>query len=203
MGTWQNTVGAISTALGTIFVVAAAWIALRQWKESLSTRLVQGGMALISQLQEGSTRETRDYLLRHRDAISEILSGPHSLEGLDSYLSQHKKGGAPASVHELRRNLAILEFIAILCLTNQLPRDLERSYLAPTMVRYWNAAEPVVMAIRERRGNTIYLQHVEALTGMLRTGKLYERRSRSHKKKEIQRIEYKSRFATLESFRST
>jgi hypothetical protein len=176
---------------------------LRQWKESFSARLSQGGMALIGQLQEGATRETRDYLLRNRGAISRILSGPNPLEGLDSYLSQHKREGAAASVHELRRSLATLEFIAILCLTNQLPRDLERSYLAPTMVRYWAAAEPVVMAIRSRSGNIIYLQHAEALAGMLQTGRFFKSRSTSYKRKEIRRIERESRSATLELFRST
>jgi hypothetical protein len=202
MGTWQDTVGAVSTALGTSFVVVAAWIALRQWKESLSTRLVQGGMALINQLQEGSTRETRDYLLRNHVAISRILAGPHPLERLDNYLNQHNEDGAPASVHELRRNLATLEFIAILCLTNQLPRDLERSYLAPTIVGYWKAAEPVVVAVRARRGNTVYLQHVEALVSLAQTGKLFERRSISHKRKVVRRIERESESATLELFRS-
>ncbi len=63
MGTWQDTVEAISAALGTIFVVVAAWIALRQWSESFSSRLTQGGIALLNQLQEGSTRETRGYPL--------------------------------------------------------------------------------------------------------------------------------------------
>ena len=202
MGTWQDTVQAVSTAVGTIFIVVAAWVALRQWKESFSSRLIQGGMALITQLQEGSTRETRDYLIRRQEDISKILSGLHSLERLDTYLKQNRKEGAPASVYELRRNLATLEFIAILCLTNQLPRDLERSYLAPTMAGYWKAAEPVVMAIRARRGNSVYLQHVEALVRMLQSGKLFERRSAAHKRKEVRRIERESRSATLERFRS-
>jgi hypothetical protein len=202
MGTWQNSVEAISAALGTIFVIIAAWIGLRQWNESLSSRLTQGGMALITQLQEGSTRETRDYLLQHRESISGILSGPHPLEGLDAYLKKNKKEGIPTSIHELRKSLATLEFIAILCLTNQLPRDLERSYLAPTIVRYWEAAEPIALAIRARRGSNIYLQHVEALVKLLQTGKLFERRSTTYKRKELQRIERESRSATMELFDS-
>jgi len=203
MGTWQDTVEAISSALGTIFVIIAAWIAWRQWNESFSSRLTQGGMALITQLQEGSTRETRDYLFQRREVISGILSGPRPLERLDTYLNKNRKKGGPASVYELRKNLATLEFIAILCLTNQLPRDLERSYLAPTMVRYWEAAEPITLAIRARRGNNVYLQHVEALVKLLQAGKLFERRSTTYKRKELQRIERESRSATLELFRST
>jgi hypothetical protein len=200
MSTWQDTVEAISSALGTVFIVIAAWIALRQWKESFSSRLTQGGMALITQLQEGSTRETRDYLLRHRENISEILSGPHSLEGLDAYLKKSKMEGTPTSIYELRKSLATLEFVAILCLTNQLPRDLERSYLAPTMFRYWKAAEPVVLAIRARRGNNVYLQHVEALVKLLQTGKLFDRRSTTYKRKALRRVERESKSATLELY---
>jgi hypothetical protein len=201
MGTWQDTVQAISSALGTVFVIIAAWVALRQWNESFSSRLTQGGMALITQLQEGATRETRDYLLRHREKISEILSGPHPLEGLDAYLSKNKKEGTPTSIYELRKSLATLEFISILCLTGQVPRDLERSYLAPTMVRYWIAAEPIALAIRARRGNNVYLQHVEALVELLQTGKLFGRRSSAHKRKELRRIERESKLATLELYR--
>jgi hypothetical protein len=200
MDSWQDTVEAISAALGTVFVIAAAWIALRQWKESLSTRLTQGALALISQLQEGATRETRDYLTRNHEAISKILAGPHPLEGLDSYLSRHEREDAPASVRELRRSFATLEFIAILCLTNQLPRELERGYLGPTMAQHWKVAQPVVMAIRERYGNDIYLQHAEALAGMLKEGKLFGRRSALHKRKELQRIERRSRSVVPDLF---
>jgi hypothetical protein len=201
MGTWQDTVEAVSAALGTIFVMVAAWIALRQWRESFSTRQVQGGMALIIQLQEGSTRETRDFLAQHREAISRALSGPHPLDGLDSYLRQNKKEGVPSSVSELRKIFAILEFVAILCLTDQLPRDLERSYLAPTMVRYWKTAEPIVTEIRKRSGSNVYLQHVEALAELLKTGKLFDKRSAVYKRKEVERIERVSRDATLALFK--
>jgi hypothetical protein len=198
MGTWQDTVEAISSALGTIFIVIAAWIALRQWNESFSSRLTQGGMALITQLQEGATRETRDYLIRHQETISSILSGPHPLDRLDAYLSRNEREGTPTSIYELRKSLATLEFISILCLTDQLPRDLERSYLAPTMVRYWKAAEPVVLAIRARRGNNVYLQHVEALAKLLQTGKLFGKNSSTYKRKELRRIERESISATME-----
>lgn len=201
MVSWQS-VEAISSAIGTVVLIAAAWIALRQWKESLSTRQIQGALALIEQFQEGSTRETREYLLRHRDKILRILSDSDPLEELDKYLRRHSDAGDPHSLVELRKRLAVLEFVAILCLNNQLPSELERSYLAPTMARYWQAAEPVVTAIRTRRGNAVYLQHVEALVTLLRNGRLFHRRSTSFKRHELRKIENNSMSATLMLFQT-
>jgi hypothetical protein len=196
MASWQS-VEAVSSAVGTIVLIVAAWIALRQWKESLSTRQIQGALALVEQLQEGSTRETREYLQRHHDKILQILSGPSPLERLDRFVKRNGRSGTPHSLVEVRKNLAVLEFVAILCLNDQLPAELERSYVAPTMVRYWEVAEPIVTAIRASRGNKVYLQHVEALVTLLRDGRLFGRRATSSKKIELKKIEQQSRSATI------
>ena len=193
---WQS-VEAVSSAVGTIVLIVAAWIALRQWKESLSTRQIRGALALVEQLQEGSTRETREYLRRHQEKMLRILSEPNPLERLDRYIKRNSSDGGPRSLVEVRKNLAVLEFVAILCLNNQLPTELERSYLAPTIVGYWEAAEPIVTAIRASRGNKVYLQHVEVLVTLLRDGRLFQRRVTSSKKMELKKIEQRSRSATL------
>ena len=199
VATWQS-VEAISSAVGTIVLIIASWIALRQWRESLSARQIQGALALIEQLQQGSTRETREYLLRHHDKMLHIAAGPRPLERLDKFIRRNSRDGTPRSLVEVRKNLAVLEFVAILCLNGQLPIDFERSYLAPIMARYWEAAEPIVIAIRKSRGSEIYLQHVEALVTLLRDGRLFQRRAASSKKMELKRVEQQSKSATRALF---
>ena len=120
MVSWQA-LEAISSVAGTVVLVTASWIALRQWKESLSNRQVQGALALIEQFQEGSTRETREFLLRHREEILRVRSDSSSIEKLDKLIKRKSGDGDPRSLVELRKNLAVLEFVAILCLNDQLP----------------------------------------------------------------------------------
>jgi hypothetical protein len=199
MVVWQA-VESLSAAIGTVVLIGAAWIAIRQWKESLSTRQVQGTLALIEQFQSTSVRGTRAFLERHRTEIVKILSEPRPLERLDKFIKQNPDMDGPQSLVDLRKNLAVLEFVSMLCLNDQLPAQVERSYLAPSMAHYWRVAEPVISAIRKQRGTEIYLQHLGALVDLLSDGSLFARNSKP-KKRALKKLENQAKASVLHDFK--
>lgn len=192
-------ISTISSVVATTLVVVAAWTALRQFKESLATRQLQGILGFIEQLQSTSVRSTRRLLRRHRTEISEILAGSHWSERLDAFLRENGNAtGGAASLSELHRDLAALEFVAVLSLHGKIPVGLERTYLAPTIISYWEAIEPVVRATRAAAGvfRPIYLQHFESLVRLAASGDLYSRRVEAIKSREIDRLTKQSKIAT-------
>src|SRR4051812_34175775 len=171
-----DAVSAISSVTGTVLVIGAAWIALRQFKESSSTRQVQSIMGLIDQFQSSSARSMRAFLNSRRTEILSFLSESDGLAKLDAYLQQHgPPSNGPASVTEVRHNVAVLEFIAVLSLSNNISSELERAYLAPVITSYWEAVRPIVGLIRLNPGDELYLQHLESLAQLIACGDLYRR----------------------------
>jgi hypothetical protein len=195
---WQI-VESLSTAVQAIVVIGAAWIALRQWRESLSARQIQGTLALIEQFQSSAVRGTRAFLERHRTEIIALLDGPKPLDKLDRFFKENHDVDGPRSLVDLRKNLAVLEFVAMLCLNDQLPSGVERSYLAPSLAHYWHVAEPVVRVIRSQRGSEIYLQHLGALVDLLSDGSLFAKTSLA-KKRALRRIENQAKSKVLRDF---
>ena len=196
---WQA-VAALSSGIGTIILAAAAWIALRQWRESLSTRQIQGTMALIDQFQSSSVRGAKRFLERHRTEIVRILDEPRFLDKLDKFIRENRDEDEPRSLVDLRKSLAVLEFISVLCLNDQLPYHVECSYLAPSLAHYWYVAEPLITAIRAQRGNEIYLHHLGALVDLLRNGSFFRNPSKA-KKHALRVLEDRAKAATLKDFK--
>ena len=192
-----NAISAVSSSASTSLVVVGAWIALRQWKESLASRQFQGMSAFIQQFQSVRLRSMREFLLSHSKALELLLDEPKPIEALDTFLREKGGEGIAKSVVELRQDMAVLEFVAVLSLNRTVPVELERSYLAPTIVNYWRAVRPVVKAIQAERGDRIYLQHVEALTGMVLSGELYAGNSAKIKRKILSAIEVQAREGAL------
>jgi hypothetical protein len=173
--TWEA-LSALSSATGTILVVVAAWIGLRQWRESLEARQFQAATVFIDQFQSTKIRNTRNFLRENATVIESLLATADGLSALDEFLAENAPGrGAPDSLLALRESLANIEFLAILSLTEQIPEYLERAYLAPTITGYWRAVNPVVQAIRTEGspGKNIYLQNAEALARLAETGQIY------------------------------
>ena len=167
-------VSAMSSVSGTVLVTVAAWIALRQFKESSATRQVQSIIGLVDQLQSSSARSMRAFLEKRRAELLSILNQPDGLAKLDAYLQQHgPSGNGPSSVAEIRQNAAVLEFIAVLSLSNNISTELERAYLAPVIISHWEAIRPIVGLIRSNRGDELYLQHLESLAELIVRGDLY------------------------------
>jgi hypothetical protein len=192
-------ISAVSSVVATTLVVVAAWIALRQFKESLAARQLQGIMGFVEQLQSTSVRSTRRLLKRHRTEILTILTESHWSEKLDSFLREKgSTAGGATSLSELHKDLAALEFIAVLSLHGKIPIRLERAYLAPVIISYWEAIEPVVRATRAGAGffRPIYLQHFESLVELAASGDLYSRRVEAIKSREIDRLIKQSKIAT-------
>lgn len=126
------------------------------------------------------------------------------MERLESFLSQvNADGQGPQSLADLRKAFATLEFIAALSLNNRIPADLERSYLAPSIINYWTVFGPVVKAIRLERGTSIYLQHVEALARIISSGGIYSNKARTLKKHELKKIMLQSKAATFTALERT
>jgi hypothetical protein len=185
---WEA-VSAISSMLGTVLIVIAAWIALSQLKESAAARRLQGIIGFIEHLQSGEVRGARRFLWRHRAEIGKILEGEDWTKELNAFLRTN--GGAedgPTSMTEVRNNLATLEFVAVLSLHGNIPIPLERAYLAPMITGYWPVIEPIVQAIRRGSGDGIYLQHLESLVKLAADGSLYDKRVATHKKREVHRL---------------
>lgn len=192
---WEA-VSALSAVIGLVLVVAGSLIALSQFRESLSSRQLQAILGLIEQLQSSEVRSARAVLARHRKEIVATLDTEDGLRKLDSFLEGVARDGSPASVTELRKVFAVLEFIAMLSLHGQIPAAVERAYLAPTFAAYWDACRPVVLSIRRySRGGDIYLQHFEAFIDLTRSGHIFHWNARTHKKRTLRMLAVRGRAA--------
>jgi hypothetical protein len=189
MGLTWEAVSALSSIVGTILVLATAWIALHQFREAAGARQFQGIITTIDQLQSSSLRNVRWLLRRNRDEIDAILAGPDPLNALDEFLGrpEHPEG-SPTSVADLRTSMAVLEFLGVLCLNNKVPESLERSYLAATIVSYWKSVEPIVLVIRQDSGDSGYLQHIECVVQLAISGALFKANAKAVKSRELRRI---------------
>jgi hypothetical protein len=192
---WEA-VSAISSAVATVFLVVAALIALRQWRDATAASQLQSTLAFIDQFQPSSVRGTRDFLRRHRSTVLELLGQPEGLDKLDAFLRLSDDDEGPRSLLALRKDMAAIEFVAVLSMNGRIPQELERSYLAPTIVNYWEAVWPVVRAIRANRGYGVHLQHLEALVNIINSGDIFTGNCRQRKKLELQRIMANAQAAT-------
>ncbi|HET8662423.1 MAG TPA: hypothetical protein VFM55_26010 [Micromonosporaceae bacterium] len=122
-----DAVSALSSIAGTALVLAAAWIALYQFRESVSTRQLQSIIASIEQLQSSSLRNVRWFLRYNHEEIKGILEGSNPLEQLNRFLADpDHPGGSPKSIVGLRTSMAVLEFLSVLSLNNKIPIGLEQ-----------------------------------------------------------------------------
>ena len=185
---WEA-VSAISSILGTVLIVIAAWIALGQLKESAASRRLQGILGFVEHLQSGEVRGARRFLWSHRAEIRKIVAGDDWAKELNAFLRANGEAeGGPTSLVEVHNNLATLEFVAVLSLHGNIPIRLERAYLAPMIAGDWPVIEPIVQAIRRGGGDGIYLQHLESLVKLAADGSLYDKRVATLKKREVQRL---------------
>lgn len=184
-----DALSALSTMAATVVVIVGSWIALRQWKEALATRQLDATLAFMEKFQGSQLRAARNYFRENSEVIAEITTQPDPLAGIDRFLAENEgAGGVPRSLVELRGRLAELEFVAVLCLNGSVPRELEQAYLSPTIIGYWQAFRPVVMAIRDRRADSIYFQHLEAVVGMIIDGSFYSKQASKTKRGHLTRI---------------
>jgi hypothetical protein len=185
-----DAISAIAAVIQALVVVIAAWIALYQWREALATRRLQGSERTIEAFQSPSIRISRDFLRNRRQDIARITSREDCLRLLDDLLKEAKtQGEGPGSLADLRRDLAVLEFVAVLSLNQMIPPSLEQAYLAPTLLQYWRDAETIVPAMRQSPGNELYLQHLEGLVELVVQSDFYvgsrARRLKAAKRKEL------------------
>ncbi|WFF00196.1 hypothetical protein [Micromonospora sp. WMMD964] len=193
-----DAISAISDALAAAIVIVAAWIALRQFKESLSARQLQGILGLMQQLESSSARRSRSFLYRHRDEVEAILGRKNGLRELDEFL--RKTGPAddgPHTLSELRKDLATLEYAALLAVHGMIPATLEQAYFVPTVVDYWLVMEPVVRATRKEIGSDVYLQHFESIYRLATTGQIHMKNASFAKAREARRLVAQSRAMVL------
>lgn len=173
---WEPTI-AISTAIYTATVVVASGFAILQWREIGATRQLESTLALLNRLQGSALSATRDHFRRDPTLLRTLMRSGEPLVELDKYLQGHAgPEGLSESLAEFRKTLRELEFIAILCLNGAIPKNVERAYLAPTVMSYWTAFSPFIETVRQRRGDKIYLQHVSAVVEMIADGSLFDRR---------------------------
>lgn len=185
---WQAITATCST-VSTVIVIIGASVAWRQWREASASRKLAATLAFIGRFQDGTLRGLKAYLKRNTFAIKEALDSPTPLSRLDDLLVQNDgRYGAPSSLADLRKSFADLEFIAILCLNDSIPRTLEQAYFAPTIAGYWKAILPVVIAIREDQTSVVYLQHVEAFVKMVADGTLHERKLHRMKREALHQL---------------
>ncbi|ROO51173.1 hypothetical protein EDC02_6041 [Micromonospora sp. Llam0] len=194
-----NAVSAISSLVATVSVIIALAIALRQLRESSIGRKGQSALALIGDLQSSQVRLIRDELLVHSNRLNKLAESCTDLGEVDSYLRANLRGldKSEVTLVEVRRAMASLEFIAVLCLHNSMPIQFERAYLGPTLLRYWQSFRPVVMIVRRSRGDAIYLQHLEAVVGLIASGMLFSPGHRRHKRNAVARIVGQSRAGAI------
>jgi hypothetical protein len=193
-----DAVSAISTALATTIVVVAAWIALRQFRESLSARQLQGVLGLMQQLESSSARRSRSFLYRHRDEVVAILGQKNALRELDEFLRQTGPADdGPTSLSDLRKDLATLEYAALLAVHGMIPATLEQAYFVPTVVDYWAIMEPIVLATRKEIESDVYLQHFESIYRLATSGQIYMKNASSLKAREVRRLVARSRGMVL------
>lgn len=170
---WEA-LSAICSVIGTVVVVVAAWIAVRQLREALAARQLQGALLLMQELQDVAIRGARDLLAEHRDQIVDLAGNNDSAAALDAFLQRRASvPGTPTNLVELRSCLAKLEFASALALHGAVPADFERIYLAPTLVSYWGAVQPAVDLMRGGDAHALYLQQLEAYTDLVLNGSVY------------------------------
>jgi hypothetical protein len=204
-------VSAVSTAVGTLFVIATVFFTAifgrRQLREALATRHLQSGVVLFEQMERGSVLAARWLLYHHGTKIDELLSGEDGLSKLDDFLASMPLGqDGPTSVLQLRNELVTLEYAAAFSLLELIPTELERTYVSPILHRTWLNAKCFAKATREELKTDVYLQHCEAVYDLVESGKAYSddmKIVKQAKKAKMQRLIRQSRLPKDEGFGPT
>jgi hypothetical protein len=171
----------IFNALTLIVVVFTAVIALRQFRESLTARHLQGALGLMQLLESGSVRSTRHFFSNHRRQINKALEdGNGDIEDILRDANGHLE-----SVEQLGNDLAILEYTSALALLGLIPNQLERSYFIPVVVDAWRDVEPFAKSIRKEINSPVYLQHLEALWRLAHSGTVISEKQRRQRRLSI------------------
>lgn len=175
---WEA-VAAFSTAVTAVVAIVASAVTLRQWRESLRSRHLQGALGLIQQIESRSARSTRRFLRRHHQAIrnASTMESPYAAIERAVHLSAAAEGSAK-SLDTIRDDFAVLEYGALLALNDMVPSQLTETYLLPLVMESWPLMEPIITATRSLIETDVYLQHFEAVFILASSGDYRRRRAR-------------------------
>jgi hypothetical protein len=186
---WEA-LNAISGTVGTGVVLTGTLIALRQFREVLQARHLQGTLGMVEKLESRSVRATRRFLGLHREDLAQVCAGDNWKIELDGVLQQLSHGRM--GINQLRDDLAILEYAALFVLHGMVPASMGKIYFLPIVVSAWPDICPIVQAERRAMGSEIYLQHFEELYNLAIAGEFEDRRKR---KKSLTALRKKSTVA--------
>jgi hypothetical protein len=182
-----NEVSAISTAVQTLVVIAAAALALWQLREVLADRRMAGFLRLMDELESGTVQQTRRFFNSYQANVRQIAEAGN-LQDLDKFITRKtRRWEQPLSLGRVRDDLTKLEYTAMLCLHGMLPIKLERTYFTTVVVLTWPYIEPVILMLRRDRG-VQYMQHFEALYRLYVTGAIYRGSYASSRRREASRL---------------
>jgi hypothetical protein len=176
-----DALSAIATAIQALVVIIAAVVAVYQWQEALAARRLQGSEGTIEALLAPSLRSNLDFLQEHQEDLAKMALADDGMTKLKDLISKAGEDG-PGNLANLRRDLAVLEFVSVLSFNQMIPPSLEQAYLAATLRRYWVDAMPLVRIMRKALGNDLYLQHFEALVELAGEDDFYNNRKAGKKK---------------------
>lgn len=177
-----DVVTALATATGTLAVIVAAVIGLRQLREATEARRTATFISLMDTYLSLKSRGVRSTFIQHADELGEIASS-----GGTAALYRHlvQLGLSRDSISTVRADLAALELVSAFCLQSALPGQFEDTYLGPTLHYNWRAFRPLALAIRHDEENSAYAQHLEAVADLVSAGHMSSRRHRRSKQKEL------------------
>lgn len=131
-------VAAIASVVQTAVVLTAAFVALRQLRESANARTTSGLLEVFKMLHSPEATSDR-----------RIMFDP--------------KSPSADRIRATRRSLELLEWISLLARRNLLPKEVLLDMYSDMYISVWQRARPLVVDVRKASEN--YAEHVEHIVG--------------------------------------
>jgi hypothetical protein len=139
--------GALSTAVAAAAVLGAGVVAYRELSEVASSRYLEVGDRLFSELNSTENIEARRWIFQ------ELPDDPQ--EGISSLAD---KGQA-----HVKRTLNSLDRVAFLTQAGWIPEEMVMPWMNPMIVKIWVKLEPYVDHESRRRNEPDYYEHARQL----------------------------------------